>query len=270
MKVAVIISTYNKPDMLEKALTAWFRQIIIPDEIIIADDGSTDETTKLIKSYNSDIIKHVWHEDKGFRKTRILNLAIVSTDADYLVFTDQDCLPREDFLAVHLRYARQGHFLSGGYYKLTEDVSRKLTNDDIISGRAFEWKWLHKQGQPFSIKRLKLNRCNAFARFMNSVTPTKATWNGMNSSGWRKDIVATNGFDERMAWGGEDREMGERLINAGIKPVQIRYSAICLHLYHTRPYKNMEAIKQNDEIRKQTRKCHKTKTEHSLLANKIL
>ena len=92
-----------------------------------------------------------------------------------------------------------------------------------------------------------------FTQLMNKSTPTKATWNGMNSSGWREDILAVNGFDERMQYGGEDREMGERLFHKGIRSRQIRYSAIVLHLDHGRPYVNEEAWKNNNAIRKVTK-----------------
>ena len=86
----------------------------------------------------------------------------------------------------------------------------------------------------------------------------------MNSSGWRKDILAVNGFDERMQYGGEDREMGERLFNMGIRSKQIRYSAIILHLDHGRPYVNQEAWDLNNKIRKETRQSHRIRTEYGI------
>ena len=99
---------------------------------------------------------------------------------------------------------------------------------------------------------------------MNFITPAKATWNGMNSSGWRDDILFVNGFDERMQYGGEDREMGERMFNMGIRAKQIRYSAIVLHLDHRRPYVNKEAWRINNTIRKETKKQHIIKTQYGL------
>lgn len=99
---------------------------------------------------------------------------------------------------------------------------------------------------------------------MNSITPTRSTWNGMNSSGWRKDLLETRGFDERMAYGGEDREMGDRLLNADIRSRQIRYSAITLHLDHSRPYKNKEAMEKNHRIRIDTLTQKRTYTEIGL------
>src|SRR5690606_6178907 len=90
-------------------------------------------------------------------------------------------------------------------------------------------------------------------KFLNFVTPTKATWNGHNASGWKKDLVAVNGFNEQMQYGGQDRELGERLINMGVKGKQIRYSAVCIHLEHKRGYKTIESIRKNRNIRKETR-----------------
>jgi glycosyltransferase involved in cell wall biosynthesis len=260
-KIGVIISTYNNPEWLKKTLWGYLCQTRPADEIIIADDGSREDTRLLIESFKNKLpIKHVWHEDNGFRKTEILNKALVASTADYLVFTDQDCVPRADFLETHERYAQKGYFLSGGYFRLTVDTSQKLTQDEIVSGEAFGLKWFRKQKQPVTFKFAKLINNRRFSRFMNIITPAKATWNGCNSSGWRTDLLYVNGFNEDMKYGGEDREFGERLMNWGIKAKQIRYSAILLHLDHPRPYKNREAIAKNLEIRRNTRKNRVVKT----------
>ena len=87
---------------------------------------------------------------------------------------------------------------------------------------------------------------------MNHITPTKATWNGCNASGWRENVLAVNGFNEEMHYGGQDREFGERMWNSGLKSKQIRYSAIALHLDHKRPYKTPETLAKNIGIRKDT------------------
>lgn len=99
---------------------------------------------------------------------------------------------------------------------------------------------------------------------MNAITPTRATWNGHNSSGWRTDILAVNGFDERMAYWAQDREFGERLVNRGVRGVQIRYSAICVHLHHERPYKTDESRERNRQIRRETRRNRAAWTIHGL------
>jgi glycosyltransferase involved in cell wall biosynthesis len=265
MTIGVIISTYNNPRWLEKTLWGYEHQRRKADEIIIADDGSGEETRQLIGRYAQRLpIRHVWHEDRGFRKTTILNRALEQATADYLVFTDQDCIPRADFLATHERLARPGYMLSGGYFKLVMPVSQLISRDDVSSGRAFSIGWLRRQGQPLSWKMTKLVGNRLFTSFMNTVTPTRATWNGMNASGWRHDLLAVNGFDERMQYGGEDRELGERLMNMGIHARQIRYSAIVLHLDHNRPYVNDEAWQLNNEIRRATRRQHLVRTSYGI------
>lgn len=253
--IGVVISTYNSPAWLEKVFWGYMRQSVRPDEIVIADDGSRDETRQLIERYAKILpIKHVWHEDRGFQKSQILNKAIVASTADYLIFTDQDCIPRRDFVEIHRQYAEYGYFLSGGYFKLPMDISLALTEEDIDSQRAFSLKWLMGRGLKWTFKCTKLITAQWFTRMMNRITPRGATWNGCNASGWRSDIVKTNGFNEDMQYGGQDREFGERMFNMGIKSKQIVYSAICLHLDHKRPYKTKESIAKNVAIRKNTRK----------------
>ncbi|MBR1541993.1 MAG: glycosyltransferase family 2 protein [Bacteroidaceae bacterium] len=263
--IGVIISTYNNPAWLEKTLWSYEAQERRADEIIIADDGSTDTTRSLIEEFEKKLpIIHAWHQDEGFRKTKILNEALRLTTADYLIFTDQDCVARQDFIATHEKYAEKGYFLSGGYFKLPLAVSNFLSKEDIFSGDAFNLKWLLKRGVKMNIKSSKLIRNEKFTKMMNIITPARATWNGMNSSGWREDIISVNGFDERMKYGGEDREMGERLFNKGIRSKQIRYSAITLHLYHDRPYVSKESWQLNNIIRKQTRKEHIVMTPYGI------
>lgn len=265
MTIGVIISTYNNPEWLEKTLWGYVCQVRPADEIIIADDGSRPETREMVRNYEDRLpIRYVWHEDKGFRKTKILNEALKVAQSDYLIFTDQDCVPREDFVAVHEQYAQQGHFLSGGHCLLPVPISQQLTKEDVVTQRAFRLKWLRLKGYICSMKSTKLIQSTWFSRLMNALTPAKATFNGGNSSCWRSDILSARGFDERMQYGGEDRELGERLVNAGIQGIQIRYSAIVLHLDHKRPYVNIKGMEKNRAIRRQTREQHLTKTSYGL------
>lgn len=251
----VIISTYNQPLWLEKVLIGYMQQDFRDFEIIIADDGSSEETKLVIDRYRNKTffpIKHVWQEDLGFRKTKILNKAIVSSNSDYLIFTDGDCIPRFDFISTHLAYREHKHYLSGGYLKLNKKVSDVISKQDIDNQLCFDKTWLVEAGQKNSFKLIKLQKSNLFKGIMNRLTTTSPTWNGHNSSGWKKDILEVNGFDERMVYGGEDRELGERLLNNGIRAKQIRYSAICVHLDHERNYERPSGWEKNDNIRKIT------------------
>lgn len=258
--IGVVITTYNSPIWLEKVLTGYENQSISNFRVIIADDGSNDETRQAIKNFkarNTLTIDHVWHDDRGFRKCQILNKAIAETSCDYLIFTDGDCIPAPDLIATHRALAAPRTFLSGGYIKLTMPISEAITEQNISSGQIFNPTWLVEHGQPKTHKLWKLSKSPTFRKLMNKITPAAASWNGMNSSTWTKDLIAVNGFNEDMQYGGLDRELGERLWNYGHKSRQIRYSTVCLHLDHARGYAKPEIWAKNKAIRKAV-KANKT------------
>lgn len=254
MKVSVIISTYNNPKWLEKVLCGLSFQEYKDFEVLIADDGSKEDTKTLVeecrKKYSLDI-KHVWHEDLGFRKTAILNKAVKQSTGDYIIFTDGDCIPRRDFIKTHVDNSEKGYFLSGGAFRLPMNVSELISEDDIKKAKAFDIKWLKQAGVPCSFKLSKLLKSKCLTFLLNAMTPTKATWNGGNASTWREYLVELNGFNEDMHYGAEDREFGSRLKNFNIKSKQIRYSAICIHLEHSRGYVNKEHLNENKSIWKE-------------------
>ncbi|MEL6108621.1 MAG: glycosyltransferase family 2 protein [Planctomycetota bacterium] len=266
-RVSVILSTYNMPAWLTKSVWGFACQSVVPFEVLIADDGSGKETRETIERLQGETnlrIRHVWHEDDGFQKCRILNRAIEQADGDYLIFSDGDCIPRSDFVEQHVRAARADRFLSGGYYKLPMSLSERIDENDIRSGLAFSVSWLRQNGLPFSHRLLRLSAGPISAPILNAFTTTRPTWNGHNASGWKHDLVRAGGFDERMRYGGEDRELGERLVNAGLRPIQIRFHAICLHLDHARGYVNDVDLKNNLRIREETRGRGLTTTKHGL------
>jgi glycosyltransferase involved in cell wall biosynthesis len=263
MTASVIFSTYNSEDWLEKTIIGFSVQTFKDFEIIIADDGSREATKVLIDKLRDEIsipIIHVWQEDNGFQKSQILNKAIIASTSDYLIFTDGDCIPRADFVEVHMKNREQGYFLSGGYYKLPMDISKAIAKDDIVAQNCFDLNWLKAQGLKSSWKNIKFLASGLSSKILNFITPTNASWNGHNSSGWKIDLIAVNGFNQEMQYGGQDRELGERLFNIGLKSKQIRYSAICVHLDHKRGYVNKETWNKNYSIRENTRKNKVIKT----------
>jgi len=254
--ISVILSTYNAEAWLEKVLWGFEYQDFKDFELIVADDGSGPKTKDLVNHMQTLVsypMKHVWQEDAGFQKSRILNKGVVAAAADYIVMTDGDCIPRKDFLSVHAQHMEPGYFLSGGYFMLPMDISTEISKGDIQSGICFKVSWLKARGLKSSFKNNKLSARGFWASFLNSATPTNASWNGHNASGYKADIVRVNGFDERMQYGGQDRELGERLMNAGIKSKQLRYSAVVVHLDHKRGYKNEASIAKNRAIRDQVK-----------------
>lgn len=267
MRVSVILSTYNAPEWLEKVIWGYTVQSHQDFELLIADDGSTTETASCVeylKRSTNLSIRHVWHEHRGFRKCTIVNRAIVQAETDYLVFSDGDCIPRWDFLEQHVTLAQRGCFLSGGAIRMPMALSTLITPDDIVNRRVTDPTWMKAHGLDKAKKLFMLWCGPRLARLLDAITPTKATWNGGNASAWKSDILAVNGYDERMEHGGLDREMGERMTNAGIRARQVRHRAICLHLDHSRAYVRQEARERNLSIRKQTRRQRAVWTPHGI------
>lgn len=261
MKTSVIFTTYNSPAWLEKVLWGFFEQTVNDFEIVIADDGSRDETRQLVDRLRAESpvpIQHVWQEDDGFQKCRILNKAIVAAKGNYLIFTDGDCIPRADFVAQHLRLSKHGTFLSGGYFLLPLEISQAITRDDIKAQRPFDLGWLRSRGLPKSIKDLKLAASGAWAGLLDKLSRTRPTWNGHNASCHKEFALAVNGFEEQMQYGGQDREFGDRLLHLGLKARRIRYSAVCVHLDHKRGYVTDEMLANSLRIRELTRTTRRT------------
>lgn len=256
MKISVIVSTYNAEEWLEKVLIGYSVQTTNDFELIVADDGSRPATKALIDSYAANYpvpLRHLWHEDLGYRRQEILNVAIVEAAYEYILMTDGDCIPRKDFVEVHAQQAEKGKFLSGGYCKLAMKTSKHIAKDDILNGNCFDVKWLNKIEKLGFSQTLKLGAESFFASILDLITPTTPSFNNCNSSAFKSDMIAINGYDERMKYGGPDREFGERLENFGIKGKQIRHKAIVLHLDHARGYKTPESLAANLAIRKEVR-----------------
>ena len=256
MRTAVIVSTYNQPRWLEKTLTGYAAQDTSAFDIFVADDGSGPETRAVLarmREHFGDRLHHVWHEDDGFRKCEILNRAIVAADADYLIFSDGDCIPRSDFVSTHIRLAEPLRFLSGGVIWLPRPLSDAVTPDDIRSGRIADADWLAARGWPAGRDRLRLLRSEAASTILDVLTTTKPTFNGHNASVWREALFQVNGFDAEMGYGGLDRALGERLTNLGLRGKQVRHRAICFHLDHDRPYRDPAVVARNRAIRKRIR-----------------
>lgn len=264
--LSLILTTYNSPLWLQKVFWSLLEQTHRHFEVIVADDGSSSQTADLIEAMRHEFessgisLTHIWQRDDGFRKCRILNKAILHATSDYIVFTDGDCVLRKDFLATHARYSEPGYYLSGTYFKLPMVTSEAISRDDIRTQRCFERAWLVKHGLPAGKGRLKLTQNDRLANWLNRTTPTACNLKGSNASAWKSDLLAIGGLDERLHSGGQDRELGVRLQNHGIRARHVRYNAICIHLDHDRSYRNKDTV---DAIRAHRLNVERTGIKHT-------
>lgn len=214
----------------------------MPGGVAIADDGSGPQTRAVVDAFAAAhpglAVRHVWHEDDGFRKAAILNKAIASSTADVLVFIDGDVMIHPDFVARHLELARPDRWSSGSLIRLDAAATAAVTEADVTSGRVFDRRWL-RANRAFDrigswLKAMPFPR-PAMA-LLDRLSPVQRAWCGANASAWRAAILKVNGFDETMRWGGGDKEMGVRLENAGVRGRHLRFTAPLVHLDHPRGY----------------------------------
>jgi glycosyltransferase involved in cell wall biosynthesis len=252
-KTTVMFATYNEPQWLEWVLWGYATQTEKDFEVLVVDDGSREDTRAVIDRVRPQLpyrLRHFWQPDEGYQKCKGMNRGILLAESDYLIFTDGDCIPHPEFVAGHLSLARPGYFVSGGCVRLGDSASRAISPADVIDAKVFDTRWLTAHGESGLNLRKMLLSAPPWHGLMNTLTTTRPTWNGHNSSTWREEVLAVNGFDERLGYGGLDREFGERLERCGMHGIQARYSLICLHLDHPRPYREREIMAANMKIRR--------------------
>lgn len=233
--ISVIITTYNWPSALKLVLLALDKQTVDDFEVIIADDGSTEETSQLITDFSNKSrypLQHIWHEDNGFRAAMIRNKAVAKASGDYIIFIDGDCIPQTTFISRHKSLAETGRFVAGNRILLSRQFTTEtLTKSTNLSGENLIY---------WSIRRLK-GDCNRLLPLIHLPlkqlrNPNKRRWHGVktcNLAVWRKDFLLINGFDESYkGWGYEDSDLVIRLIRAGIYHKSGRFAIPVFHLDH--------------------------------------
>ncbi|MEE2826469.1 MAG: glycosyltransferase [Planctomycetota bacterium] len=251
MEIAVVLSTYNSPDVLRMSLLGFVAQQEADFQVLVADDGSDERTAKVLREscFSSLNLKHVWHADEGFRLSAIRNAAIVATDADYLIFCDGDCIPRKDFVANHRRLARPSTFTAGGRIDVPSKVHRQFTEQQIVENQVFNPNFLEERDRGLRRFRNRLTAGQSMTAIMNRLTWRHCVFSGSNAAAWRKDLLDVNGFDEDFpGYGSEDRDMGVRLKNHGVKSRYLKYSLMQLHLDHPKSHFDPEISRRNREV----------------------
>ncbi len=245
MKVSLIVSTYNKPDYLLKVLESVLYQTVFPFEVIVADDGSTEETAITVKNFSKNApfpVKHVWQEDLGFRAAKIRNEGIKVSEGDYIIFLDGDCIVNKHFIEDHIKLAEKGCFVQGKRILLDEEISKVFSYKEVNS---------------FFKLILNLNHMkNIHHIFRLSFFPAIKNQNlkgikSCNMGFWKEDLLSVNGFNEVfVGWGREDSEIAVRLFKYGLKKKVHPFMAVCFHLWHKENPR--DRLNKNDEILKNT------------------
>jgi glycosyltransferase involved in cell wall biosynthesis len=232
MKVSLIIITYNWSVALQRVLESVAKQTRLPDEVLIADDGSGPDTAAVIAKARETFpvpLKHIWQEDLGFRAARARNRGISASKGDYIVLLDGDMMVHPHFIADHLMLAEPGYFLQGGRLKADREESHRL----LAGGKPVYAPWVKANFHEFDgTKRLYAFRAPMLARW-KARSRNGGRVMSCNMSFWREDLFRINGFDERMeGYGAEDRELVVRLENAGLRRRALKWCALAMHFEH--------------------------------------
>jgi len=243
--VAIIISTYNAHNYLRMTLNGYAHQTDKNFSIYIADDGSNHEVADIIAYFRkkSDIsIHHAWHEDKGYRRAKIINQAIQLVEEPYIVLTDADCIPFPDMVSSHRKVAETGCFLIGSRLLLSKNISKTIAkvSDWHPSLTLKEWlSWRFK---------------GHINRFFPLLLPVRTSFSSQKLVGirgchfafWKADALAVNGLDGSYeGWGREDSDFAARLLHTGIKRKNLRGKPV-LHLWHEEASRNQ--LDNNDQL----------------------
>lgn len=245
--ISVIVSTYNREDALDAVLRALSCQSDRNFEIIVADDGSAPATARLVREWalrTALPVKHVWHDDRGFRLADIRNRGIRESAGMYIVFLDGDCIARPNFVARHRRLSEAGWFVTGTRILLSPQLT-----DCILRQRLEPESW----GLAHLLLARARGEVNRFAPLLNLRLGvlrklTARRWHGARGSNmafWRADLEKVDGFDALFSgWGREDSDLFIRLIRAGVRRKDGRFATGVLHLWH--PEADRSRLAEND------------------------
>lgn len=247
---SLIISTYNRPPALRLCLESVKSQTILPGEIIIADDGSREETKELVDQYSSIFsipVKHIWQPDNGYQLARIRNKAFAAAGNDYIIQVDGDLILHPCFIQDHLSISKQGTFVSGARALLDQETTAELLALTNYSSIPIKRSGLGKKYNAIHSKLL-----STFNYIFQRGTGHVDYVLGCNMAFWKEDLFKVNGYNEEFTgWGKEDNDISIRLINAGVKLRFLKFGGIVYHLYHDeRP---LERVAANEEIFNESR-----------------
>ena len=242
---ALLISTYNWPQALNLVLKSVLNQTVLPDEILIADDGSKEETKLLIEKFQKESqvpIRHFWQEDKGFRKSKILNKAVAETTSKYIIQVDGDCILHPKFVQDHLAAVEKNAYLYGSRVNILPEAISVVFEKGLIVFNMFS-KEIKNKTRTLHIP--------LFSLLYKPHDGISNKFRGCNVSFWREDFIAVNCYNEDYeGWGREDSDLVIRMGNNGVKAKRLRYAGIVYHLHHK--INSKENFELNDKMQRET------------------
>lgn len=240
MKTSLIITTYNWKEALAAVLESVSRQSELPDEVVIADDGSREDTKELIANFAKDFpvpLIHSWQEDEGFQLSKSRNRAIAKACGDYIIMIDGDIVLSKDFIRSHKAAAKPQWFVQGGRVLANADISQRVMQDKLVPHLFL--KGIRNRHN--SISNGLLSKIFSYRRDNDKST------RGCNMAFWKSDLIEVNGFNQEfIGWGREDSEFVHRMLNAGKHRLYLKFAGIGYHLYHKE--QSRASLKENDEI----------------------
>ena len=260
MKISLIVTTYNWKEALARCLESTFDQTRLPHEIIVADDGSREDTAELVRAYikKSPVpLVHVWQPDKGFRAAAARNRGIVASSGDYIIVVDGDVLLDRRFCEDHQRSAAKGRWIQGSRVLIWQKRSKAILENGLCRLGPFSWGISNRKN---AIRSRLLAMSIRGAR-----DPLKGV-RSCNMSFWRDDAFKVNGFNEAfVGWGREDSEFVVRLAHAGVERKNLKYLALVFHLYH--PENSRKSLPRNDRILQESISSKIIRCENGLAGN---
>ncbi len=244
---ALIITTYNQPKHLALVLDSVKNLDPLPNEILIADDGSKEDTAKLIQEYQKKFpctLKHIWQEDRGFRAAASRNKAINASSSEYIILIDGDMILEKSFITDHLKFASLKTILQG-----SRTILNKNESEDILKSNdfklAFNKKNLKNKKNDF-LAYLIYNFSKIDKNFFKKSQLVKGS-KTCNMSFYKSDFEAIEGFNEKfIGWGREDSEFVARfLFNNGLFR-RLKFNALAYHIHHEENSKSM--LESNHQI----------------------
>jgi len=246
MKISLIITTYNRVNLLKNLLISIKGQHFTPYELIISDDGSSEDIVAEVQDLIQDFefgIKFVKQVDLGFRLARCRNNAVRVSEGDFLIFVDQDLMFSNGFLSKFQESISEGNVIVGYPIRLTQEQTKKISDDNILKG---DFSRIITKRQRNKI--ISQYRKDKFNRFLQSIKIQKkgTKFRGGITGMFKKDYLKINGYDENfIGWGNEDDDFGRRLLASGVRPINPFKNVYPLHHWHKEFHNNGERVNKN-------------------------